>query len=86
MCGGMSHFLMNPVFTTMKCNEIDTIEYLFPQCSYNRVFWQGVSKLVQRALDINIKLYDSDIIFGLPGVEDIFRIINFKLTGFQISI
>ena len=41
------------------------------------MFWQGVSKLVQQALDINIKLYDLDIIFGLPGEEDIFRIINF---------
>ena len=38
------------------CNELDTIEHFFAQCSYNRVFWQGVSKLVQRALDINIKL------------------------------
>ena len=41
------------------------------------MFWQGVSKLVQWALDINIKLYNLDIIFGLPGEEDIFRIINF---------
>ena len=61
------------------CNEIDTIEHFFAQCSYNRVFCQGVSKLVQRALDINIKLYDLDIIFGLPGEEDIFRIINFRI-------
>ena len=37
----------------------------------------GVSTLVQRALNINIKLYDLDIIFGLRGEEDIFRIINF---------
>ena len=59
------------------CNEIDTIEHFFAQCSYNRVFWQGVSTLVQRALDINIKLYDLDIIFGLPGEEDVFQIINF---------
>ena len=29
------------------------------------------------ALDINIKLYDLDIIFGLPGEEDVFQIINF---------
>ena len=42
------------------------------------VFWQDVSKLVQRALDINIKLYDLDIIFGLPD-EDIFQIINFRI-------
>ena len=28
-------------------------------------------------MDINIKLYDLDIIFGLPGEEDIFQIINF---------
>ena len=41
------------------------------------MFWQGVSKLVQQALDINIKLHDLDIIFGLPGEEDIFRIITF---------
>ena len=40
-------------------------------------FWQGVSTLVQRALDINIKLYDLDIIFGVPGEEDIFQIINY---------
>ena len=40
------------------------------------MFWQDVSKLIQRALDINIKLYDLDIIFGLPGEEDIFRIIK----------
>ena len=33
--------------------------------------------LVQRALDIYIKFYDLDIIFGLPGEEDIFLIINF---------
>ena len=59
------------------CNEIDTIEHFFAQCSYDRVFWQGVSKLIQRALDDNIKLYDLDIIFRLSGEEDIFRIINF---------
>ena len=59
------------------CNEIYTIEHFFAQCSYNRVFWQDVSKLIQRALDINIKVYDLDIIFGLPGEEDIIRIINF---------
>ena len=59
------------------CNEIDTIEHFFAQCSYNRVFWQGVSTLVQRTLDINIKLCDLDITFGLPSEEDIFRIINF---------
>ena len=41
------------------------------------MFWQDVSKLIQRALDINIRLHDLDIIFGLPGEEDIFRIINF---------
>ena len=41
------------------------------------MFWQGVSTLVQWALDINIKLYDLDIIFGLPGEEDVFQIINF---------
>ena len=40
------------------------------------MFWQGVSTLVQRALDINIKLYDLDIIFGLPGEEDVFQIFN----------
>ena len=59
------------------CNEIDIIEHFFAQFSYNRVFWQDVSKLIQRALDINIRLYDSDIIAGLPAEEDIFRIINF---------
>ena len=37
----------------------------------------GCFNLVQRALDININLYDLDIIFGLPGEEDIFRIFNF---------
>ena len=37
----------------------------------------GVSKLVERALDINIKLYDLDIIFGLRSEEVMFRIINF---------
>ena len=41
------------------------------------MFWQGVSKLVKRALDINIKFYDLDIIFGLPDEEDIFWMINF---------
>ena len=40
------------------------------------MFWQGVSTLVQWALDINIKLYDLDIIFGLPGEEDVFQIIK----------
>ena len=40
------------------------------------MFWREVSKLMQRALDINIDLYDLDIIFGLPCGEDIVRIIN----------
>ena len=40
------------------------------------MLWQDVSKLIQRALDIK-RLYDLDIIFGLPGEEDIFMIINF---------
>ena len=38
-----------------KCrlrNEIDIIEHFLAQCSYNRVFWQEVSKLIQRAYDI----------------------------------
>ena len=58
------------------CNEIDTIEYFFSQCSYNGIFWQEVSELIQRDFDINIRLYDLDILFGLPCEEDIFRIIN----------
>ena len=41
------------------------------------MFRQDVSKLIQRALDINISLYDLNIIIGLPGKEDIFWIINF---------
>ena len=58
------------------CNDIDTIEHFIAQCSYNRVFWQDRSKLIQRAFDIYIRLwYDLDISFGLLG-EDIFRIIN----------
>ena len=62
----------------LLCNDIDTIEHFVAQCSYNRVFWQDRSKLIQRALDIYIRLYDLDILFGLLG-EDIFRIINFCL-------
>ena len=41
------------------------------------MFWQEVFKLIQRALDIDVKLYDLDIIFGVPYADDIFRIINF---------
>ena len=59
------------------CNEIYTIEHFFIQCSYNRIFGQEVSKLMHSALNINIRLYDLDIIFGLPCEEDIFTIINF---------
>ena len=63
-----------------KCclfNEIDTIKHFFAHCSYNRVFWQDISKLIQPALDINVKLYDLYLILGLPGKEDIFQVINF---------
>ena len=35
------------------------------------------SRLIQNAFDINIKLYDLDILFGIPFEEDIFTIINF---------
>ena len=40
------------------------------------MFWQEVSTLIQGALDINIKLYDLDTIFGLLCEEDVYRIIN----------
>ena len=48
-------------------------------CSNKRikVYPSKTPDVVSLALDINIKLYDLDIIFGLPGEEDIFRIINF---------
>ena len=54
-----------------------TLLNIFSHSVHIIVFWQGVSTLVQRALDINIKLYDLDITFGLPGEEDVFQIINF---------
>ena len=41
------------------------------------VFLQEVSKVIQTAFDINIRLYYLDLLFGLPCEEDIFRIINF---------
>ena len=37
------------------CNKTETTEHFLVQCSYNRVFWQDVSKRIQRALDINIR-------------------------------
>ena len=36
-----------------------------------------IKRDLESTLDINIRLYDLDIIFGLPCEEDIFRIINF---------
>ena len=59
------------------CDEVDTIEHFFSQCTYNKFFWQDVSKLIQKAFDINIRLYDLDILFGIPFEEDMFIIINF---------
>ena len=44
------------------------------QCSYNRIFWQEVSKLIQIACDINKRFYDLDILFGIPLKEDILKI------------
>ena len=40
-------------------------------------YYAEVSKLIQSAFDINIRLYDLDFLFGLICEEDIFRIINF---------
>ena len=59
------------------CDEVDTIEHFFSQCTYNELFWQNVSKLIQKAFDINIRLYDLDILFGIRFEEDMFIIINF---------
>ena len=59
------------------CDEVDTTEHFFSQCTHNELFWQDVSKLIQKAFDINIRLYDLDILFGIPFEEDIFIIINF---------
>ena len=28
------------------CDEVDTIEHFFSQCTYNELFWQDVSKLI----------------------------------------
>ena len=56
------------------CDEVDTIEHFFSQCTYNELFWQDVSKLIEKAFDINIRLYDLDILFGIPFEEDMFII------------
>ena len=59
------------------CNEEDIMEHFFSQCTYNKLFWQNVSKLIQKAFDINIRLNDLDILFGIPFDEDMFIIIKF---------
>ena len=61
------------------CEDEHTIEHFSSQCTYKKLFWQDVSKLIQKAFDINIRLqlYDLDILLGIPFEEDI--IINFVL-------
>ena len=42
-----------------KCrlwDEVGTIEHFFSQCTCNELFWQDVSRLIQKAFDINIRL------------------------------
>ena len=56
------------------CDAVETIEHCFYQCTYNKFFWQEVSKFVQKALDINIWLYDLDILFRVLFEEDMFII------------
>ena len=41
------------------------------------MFWQEVSKLIQSAFDINIRLHDLDILFEISFEEDILRIVTF---------
>ena len=71
--GGIKRISDVMKFNGLICSKED----LANEFGIHIVFWQGVSTLVQRALDINIKLYDLDIIFGLPGEDDVFQIINF---------
>ena len=59
------------------CDEVDTIAHFFSQCTFNKLFWQDLSKLIQKAFDINIRLYDLDILCGIPFEADMFIIINF---------
>ena len=59
------------------CDEVDTIEHFFSKCTYVNLFWQDVSKLIQEAFNINTRLHDLDILFGIPFDEDMFIIINF---------
>ena len=49
------------------CDEVDTNEHFFSQCTYNKLFWQEDSKLyIQKAFIINIRLHDLHILFEIP--------------------
>ena len=56
------------------CDGVDTVEHCF-----NKLFWQEISKLISKAVDINIRFYDSGILFGIPFEEDMFTVINFYI-------
>ena len=66
----------NPWDKCCLCDVVDTIEHFLNQCTYNKLFWQDVSKLIQKAFDITIRLYDLDILFGIPFEEGMLITIN----------
>ena len=54
------------------CNEVDTIEHFFFQCSSIKCIWTNMSTLFQITYDINTEMRGLDILLGIPGHSDIF--------------
>ena len=68
------------------CNELWILNIFSSQWTYNKLFWQDVSKLILKAFDINIRLCHLDILFGIPFEKDMFIIINFHRMSRFVSL
>jgi len=59
------------------CNQTDTIEHYFVECTSINCFWSEISSLIQLTYDISLNLNTLDILFGVPFEDPIFTIVNF---------
>ena len=73
------------------CGETDYIEHLFINCARLRGYWENVAKEINMRLNINLKLTDLNILFGITGQNQNYskkqiRIINHIILIAKMTI
>ena len=68
------------------CNEIDYIEHFFFDCKKIKIIWNEVDKIILKLYNVNIKVTQSDVLFGYNCPGKFNAIINHILSISKLSV